>query len=123
MKPHRTERLAEQIRIELGELIGQEVRDPRVGLVNVNRVEMSPDGRHAFVYVSVMGSDEEVHDSMKGIRHAAPFLRHSLAEALSLHHVPELHFDVDRAGGAQDRVEELLKRVKKRDERNARNEE
>ena len=114
MRSHRTERLAEQIRIELGELIGQEVRDPRVGLVTVTRVELSPDGRHAFVYVSIMGGEEEERDSLKGVRHAAPFLRHSLAEALSLHHTPELHFELDRATTAQERVEELLKRVKKK---------
>jgi len=124
VRSHRTERLAEQIRIELSELIGQEVRDPRVGLVNVNRVELSPDGRHAFVFLTVLGSEDEERQSLKGIRHAGPFLRHSLAEALSLHHMPELHFEPDRASSAQERVEELLRRVKKKDEaRGARHEE
>ena len=120
MRPHRIERLAEQIRIELGELISQEVRDPRVGLVNVNRVEVSPDGRHAHVFVTVMGTDEqEERESLRGIRHAMPFLRHSLAEALSLHHVPELYFAPDRATQGTERVEELLRRIKKRDQEQA----
>lgn len=100
----------------MGELIGQEIRDPRVGLVTVSRVEVSPDGRHAFIYITVMGEEKEERDSLKAIRHAGPFLRHSLAESLELHHVPELHFDLDRATSAQQRVEELLKRVKKREE-------
>jgi len=116
MRMHRAERLAEQIRIELGELISQEIRDPRVGLATVNRVEISPDGRTAYVFITVIGGEEEEKRSLRGIRHALPYLRHCLAEALSLHHVPELFVDLDRATEAQERVEELLKRVKKRSE-------
>jgi ribosome-binding factor A len=113
MKAHRVERLAEQIRIELEELIGQEVRDPRVGLVTVSRVEVTPDGRNAHVFVSVIGDENDEQQSLRGIRHALPFLRRSLAESLSLHHVPELHVELDRATQAQQRVEELLRRVKR----------
>ena len=116
MRLHRAERLAEQIRIELGEIIAQEIRDPRVGLATVNRVEISPYGRNAYVFITVIGGEEEEKRSLRGIRHALPYLRHCLAEALSLHHVPELFVDLDRATEAQERVEELLKRVKKRNE-------
>lgn len=113
MRPHRAERLAEAIREELGRLIASEVGDPRVGLTTVTAVRLSPDLRHARVYVSVIGEKKEEQASLRGLEAAARFLRRELARALALHHVPELSFELDRTPQQAERVEELLRRAKK----------
>src|SRR5258708_40295502 len=112
-KSHHNERLSEQLRIELATLIEGEVRDPRVGLATVTEVHLAADGRSARVMVSVAGDEKQEHATMKGLVAAAGFLRHQLAEALSLRHTPELSFEINRGEENQARVEELLDRIKK----------
>ncbi len=112
MRLHRAERLAEAIREELGRLIASEVRDPRVGLATVTAVKLSPDLRHARVYVSVIGEKKEEEASLRGLHAAARFLRRELARASFLRRVPELTFELDHTEQQADRVEELLRRVK-----------
>jgi ribosome-binding factor A len=109
--PHRSERLAEQIRIELAEIIEGELRDPRVGLATVTEVKLTEDLRNARVFVSVMGTEEEAQATMRGLQAAAGFVRHRLAEDLELRHVPEIHFVLDQSERSSTRVEELLQRL------------
>jgi ribosome-binding factor A len=89
-KPARASRIAEQIQRDLGELIPREVRDPRVGLVTVSGVELSPDYAHAKVYFTVIGSDPEV--CAHGLNAAAGHLHNLLFKRLHIHTVPRLHF-------------------------------
>ncbi len=113
MASHRTERLAEQIRTELGLLISEEVRDPRVGLAAVTAVKLTPDLRHARVFVTVTGTPGQEQETLRGLRSAGAFLRRELANTLSLRFTPELTFELDRTDQQAERVEELLKQVKK----------
>lgn len=113
MRSHHSERLAEQLRTELALLIESDVRDPRVASATVTEVHMAPDMRQARVLVSVAGDEKEQRTTLQGLTAAAGFLRHALAEALSLRHTPELTFEVDRGPASSARVEELLKRIKK----------
>jgi len=96
----RTERVSEEVRAELARLLREEVSDPRVGLVTLTRVEVSPDlgsARVLWSSVSAGGADEaeEARRTAQGLESAAPFLRRRLAEALPLRRVPELHFRHD----------------------------
>jgi ribosome-binding factor A len=112
-KTYHTERIAEMVRIELSQMIEGEVRDPRVGFATVTEVRMTPDQRNARVFVSVQGDEEQVKQTMQGLVAASSFLRHGLAESLSLRRTPELLFELDHSGQTGGRVEELLKRLKK----------
>lgn len=92
-KPGRGQRIADQIARDLAELIPQEVRDPRVGLVTVTGCEITPDYAHAKVYFTCIGSDPE--RSREGLNAAAGMLRNLIFKKLRIHTVPTLHFHHD----------------------------
>jgi len=108
MPGRRPERLAEQIREEVSLIIAGEVEDPRVGFATVTDVKLSADLRHAKVYVSVIGTENEVKGSLVALRHASGFIRHQLGAVLRMRHTPELHFAHDDAELRASRIEELL---------------
>jgi len=111
---HRQGRVGDRVREELSTLLRRELRDPRVGFVSVTDVEMSPDLRHARVYVSVLGSDAE--ESLRALNHAAPFLRRALAQSAGLRFTPQLRFLLDASLDQGQRVDELLDEVLPHDE-------
>jgi ribosome-binding factor A len=104
----RTQRLDSQIQQELMELLQREMKDPRVGFVTVTRVETAPDLRHARVWVSVYGTDDERARSMDALHDASPWLRRRLGERLKIRRVPELSMRRDDSIEAGDRVLRLL---------------
>ena len=90
----RSDRVAEQIRRELAELIRLELKDPRVRLVTLTDVEVTPDYAHAKVYFSLLvGYPLECE---AGLNEAAGYLRNGLFKRLQIHTVPTLHFQFDR---------------------------
>ena len=95
--PHRQEKLGELIVVEVSDLLRTRVKDPRVGFASVTHVEVSGDIRHAKIFVSVMGNEEEQKETMKALRHASGFLRHELAGRLTLRYMPELDFRLDKS--------------------------
>jgi ribosome-binding factor A len=110
---YRRERLAEALREEIETIIEGELADPRIGLANVSEVHLSDDGRTARIFVTV--DDEEDGDgTMEGLDAARGFIRHELAERLQLWHPPELFFQLDRSPKHQARIDQLLKRVRKK---------
>ena len=92
--PNRSFRIADQIQRDLAELIAREVKDPRVGLVTLQAVEVTPDYAHAKVFFSVLTGDPE--QAAEGLNQAAGFLRNALFKRLHIHTVPTLHFVFDR---------------------------
>jgi ribosome-binding factor A len=91
--PNRSFRVADQIQRDVSELI-RELKDPRVGMVTVNAVEVTPDYAHAKVYFSVLLGDPA--ESELALNEAAGFLRNGLFKRLAIHTVPTLHFQFDR---------------------------
>jgi len=92
--PNRSFRVADQIQRDLAELI-RELKDPRIGMVTLNSVDVSPDYAHAKVHFSVLvGSPDE---SEAALNEAAGWLRNGLFKRLALHTVPTLHFRFDRS--------------------------
>lgn len=92
--PNRGFRVADQIQRDLTELIARELKDPRVGMVTVQSVEVSPDYAHARVFFSLLkGDPQETEDALN---QAAGFLRNGLFKRLHIHTVPTLHFKFDR---------------------------
>ena len=118
MDERRTARVSEAIREELLELTGFEMDDPRIRSAEISNVEVSHDGRHAYIRVVLKGDAKEQKQSLAALDHAAGFLRHELASRLDLRHVPELHFEADKFPNADARVELLLKRASKSRGRN-----
>ena len=92
--PNRGYRVADQIQRDLSELIARELKDPRVGMVTLNAVEVTPDYAHAKVYFSLLTGDPE--EATQGLNAAAGFLRNGLFKRLHIHTVPTLHFIFDR---------------------------
>jgi ribosome-binding factor A len=113
MDERRTKRVSEAVREELIELIGFEMQDPRLLPAEVNHVTLSPDGRHAHVLIGVRGDEKAQSEVFAALEHAQNFLRHQLAERLSLRRVPELHFAADLGAESLDRIELLLQRARK----------
>jgi thiamine biosynthesis lipoprotein len=114
MHERRMERLAEQIRTELAELIENEVADPRVGAVTVTRVHLSRDGKQARVDICPLDPSAREQDILRGLESARRFLRHELSSRLLLRYTPDLKFAIDRGPQHAQRVEALLERIKKR---------
>lgn len=112
MTSRRQLRVAEQLQMELAKIISQELNDPRLHFVTVTRVEVSGDLKHANVFISVLGSDEEEDESLEGLRHAQAYIRTLLAKRLPLRYVPELNFKHDKAVENTMRVWELLEDLK-----------
>ena len=92
--PNRGFRVADQIQRDLSELIARELKDPRVGMVTINAVEVTPDYAHAKVFFSLLNGDPE--ETATGLNAAAGFLRNGLFKRLHIHTVPTLHFVYDR---------------------------
>ena len=92
--PHRGHKVADQIQRDLSELIARELKDPRVGLVTLQAVEVTPDYAHAKVFFSLLNGDPV--ETAQGLNAAAGFLRAGLFKRLHIHTVPTLHFVYDR---------------------------
>lgn len=91
----RVARVAEQIRRELATIVLLELKDPRVGMVSVTAVQLSPDYSHAKVLVSSLADAAAMDASLQGLRSAAGFLRAKLGERIRIHTLPALHFVAD----------------------------
>jgi len=111
-RSRRMERLDELLRQEIARLIAEEVRDPRVGFTTVMQARVSPDLRHARVYVSVLGDDEEKEAAVDALQRASGFLRGRLGAIVEMKYLPELEFELDRSLERAARIEEILERVR-----------
>lgn len=92
--PNRGFRVADQIQRDLAELIARELKDPRVGMVTINAVEVTPDYAHAKVFFSLLTGNPD--ETAQGLNAASGFLRNGLFKRLHIHTVPTLHFVFDR---------------------------
>ena len=93
----RRDRISEQIRRELAELIRTELKDPRVGMISITGVEVSADYAHAKVFFSSMSGREHLDAVLAGLQKAAGFLRRELGRRITIHNTPQLHFVFDES--------------------------
>ena len=92
--PNRGFKVADQIQRDLAELIARDLKDPRVGMVTLSAVEVTPDYAHAKVFFSLLTGDPT--ETQEALNHAAGHLRNGLFKRLHIHTVPTLHFIFDR---------------------------
>jgi len=111
----RTDRVAEALQKLIADLLLREIKDPRIGLITVTGVRVSPDLRHARVYFSCLGDDAKRAESLRGLRSAAGFVRSQVARSLNLRVAPEIIFEFDPSLEQAERLSRLLKDTPRRD--------
>ena len=104
----RPERIAEQLREEITEIVGYELEDPRLLSVTVTDVRVSDNKRDAKVYVTVEGDENEIREAMKALHHAEKFVRQQIALNLNIHHAPHIHFVRDTVEEKAGRIDKIL---------------
>src|SRR5688572_17861401 len=110
MTSHRPDRVGDQIRQELSEMLSRgAVHDPGIGFITLTRVKVSPDLQLARVYYTSMGDEKALRETAKALRRATPFFRRQVGSRLQLRRVPELQFQFDESVGHQDRIEQILR--------------
>jgi ribosome-binding factor A len=109
----RQERLAEQIRDEIAEILTRgDLQDPRIGFTTVTRVELSADLTHARVLVSVLGQEGVREQTLAGLSSATGYLRREIARRLKLRRSPELAFVIDHGAEEAVKIESLLEKIR-----------
>ena len=108
MRFKRSERVQELILEEISKLIQRGLKDPRIGFATVTRVEVSNNLKHARVYVSVMGTDEEKNETLIGLINARGYIRNSLGKNLYMKFIPELEFKLDENANHAEKISRIL---------------
>lgn len=109
----RPQRIGDLIQRELAGLLARELRDPRVGMVTITSVDVSPDMSHANVFFTLLDKDT-LEGAQQGLERAAGFLRSQLARRVKLYSIPELRFRYDESIERADRLSRLIDSVKPR---------
>ena len=112
MSYNRSERVAEEIRKEVATMLFGEIHDPRIGFVTITKVQVSKDLRHAKVYFSMIGSDEEKEKTMEGLQSSSGYMRREIGKRLKLRYFPELTFKFDDSLEYASRIEKIIKEIK-----------
>ncbi|WP_405102118.1 30S ribosome-binding factor RbfA [Oceanobacillus sp. FSL H7-0719] len=109
----RANRVAEQMKKELGEILTKKIKDPRVGFVTVTDVEVTGDLQNATIYISVLGTEKEKHDSLLGLTKAKGFIRSEIGKRIRLRKTPEIEFEFDEALEYGNRIDSILRDLNK----------
>jgi len=119
MGANRAAKLAGTLKKKVSSIILAELKDPRIGFVTITDVHVTPDLRHVKFYFSVFGTEKEKRDAAHGLKNATGFIRRLIAKETTLRFAPEIVFKFDDTHEHQQRVNELLERIKREDEQRA----
>lgn len=108
----RVNRVGEQIKKEISDIIQNELKDPRVGFVTVMEVDVTGDLQIANVFISVLGSEEQKQDSLKALRKAVGFIRSEVGKRVRLRLTPEIVFHLDTSLDYSTRIQEVLRDIR-----------
>ncbi|WP_047154635.1 30S ribosome-binding factor RbfA [Aneurinibacillus tyrosinisolvens] len=109
----RTNRVGEQIKKELSQIIQREIKDPRIGFVTITDVEVSGDLSQAKVFISVLGNEDQRNDTLKALDKAKGFMRTEIGRRVRLRHTPDFVFKIDESVAYGSRIETLLTEINK----------
>jgi ribosome-binding factor A len=123
MMSHRANRVGEQMKKELGDIISRKIKDPRIGFVTVTDVEVTGDLQQAKVYISVLGDEEQRENTLKGLAKAKGFIRTEIGQRIRLRKTPEIIFEWDESIDYGNRIETLLHQLHTDDKPMDKNEE
>jgi len=113
MDSRRSDRLGDLLLELLSQLLSKEVNDPRIGAVTLTRAELSRDLRHARIYFNLLTEEKDRKEVSAGLKSATGFIRARVAKGLRLRFVPTIEFVYDEAPDQAQRIEDLLRQVKK----------
>jgi ribosome-binding factor A len=112
MQPsRRPQRLALQIQQEVSLMISRDMKDRRVGFVTVTGVQLTPDLRHARIFISMMGSEAEKEESLEALYHATGWVRHELGQRIRMKFLPEIVFQMDTSQEYGDHIDRLIDEI------------
>jgi ribosome-binding factor A len=111
LNTRRQQQVSDFLREEISAIIQRELNDPRLGLVSITRVEMSPDLRYARVFISVFGTDEEFDEALKALRGAAGYIRRQLRPLMRTRYIPEISFQSDHSMQHAESIARVLNEV------------
>ncbi|CEA04548.1 ribosome-binding factor A [Lysinibacillus sp. BF-4] len=107
----RSNRVAEQMKKELGELITRKIKDPRVGFVTVTDVEVTGDLQQATVYITSLGNEREREETLEALVRASGFIRSEIGKRIRLRRTPEIFFEFDSSVEYGNRIDTLLRQL------------
>lgn len=105
----RANRVAEQMKKDLGEIVNQKLKDPRVGFLTITDVDVTNDLQHAKIYVSVLGDEEEKEQTLAALDNASGFIRTEIGKRVRLRKVPEIQFLFDEAFEYGTKIDAILR--------------
>lgn len=109
----RLNRINEELKKELSQVISYELKNPNVtGMISVTRVKITPDFKYAKVYVSILNS-KNIQKTMEGLKESSGFMKSKLAKTINLRITPELVFELDDSLEYGERIDSILKELKK----------
>ncbi len=108
----RSNRVGEQMKKELSDIIGRKLKDPRIGFVTVTDVEVTGDLQQATVYISVLGDDKVKEQTLLGLSKSKGFIRSEIGQRIRLRKTPELSFEFDTSVAYGNRIDSLLRDIK-----------
>ncbi|MFD1862483.1 30S ribosome-binding factor RbfA [Planococcus sp. FY231025] len=108
----RSNRVGEQMKKELSDIIGRKLKDPRIGFVTVTDVEVTGDLQQATVYISVLGDDKVKEQTLLGLSKSKGFIRSEIGQRIRLRKTPELSFEFDSSVAYGNRIDSLLREIK-----------
>lgn len=108
----RQHRVSEQMKKELGDIIGRKIKDPRIGFVTVTDVQVTGDLQQATVYISVLGDEEQKENTLKALAKAKGFIRSEIGQRIRLRKTPDLIFEFDESLEYGSKIESLLNQIK-----------
>jgi len=108
----RIEKVQELIKQEVSQIILKELKDPRIGFVTVTQVDVTGDLRSAKIYVSLMGSEDQIKDCWDGLQKALGYIRREIGKRIRLRCTPELSFQLDKSLDYSVHIQELLSKIK-----------
>jgi ribosome-binding factor A len=112
----RHDKVKEAIKKEVSNIIHDELNDPRLGFITVTDIELAQDMRHAKIFFSVLGKDQDYQKTKKALDSALVFIRRLVAERIQLRIAPEISFYEDRSGEYSIRIQQVLDEIKESNE-------
>lgn len=112
----RAERVAQALKKEVGSIIHDELKDPRIGFVTVTRVELTQDLQYAKIFFSVLGTEKEQLDSKQALESAVGFIKRQIGRRIKLRLVPEIRFIQDKSGEYSIHIQQELDKIKELNE-------
>lgn len=112
----RANRVGEQMKKELSDIISRKLKDPRVGFVTVTDVEVTGDLQQAKVFITVLGDDKQKEETLEGLQKANGFIRSEIGQRIRLRKTPEITFEYDESIEYGNRIESIIKKLHEEDE-------